>query len=668
MAARLIAVALLALGLLPIADWIPGGESDPEYLSRILDWFNGLLLCAAVGVLTWYVSLVAERRAERAPAGPARTRAGATIAWVVTLDEARTRAVIAIAALILYAVVAQLVFSGRPLLIDEIVQVLQARWYADGLIAVPTSEPREFTSILHLVDLGGLTYSQFPAGGPAMLALGALVHAEWLVGPVAGAVSVWLFGRLLREVEPESSLTWRLGATALFAVAPFGVFMFGSHMNHATATLWLLAAALALAFATREGTSPWWGLATGLALGIAATVRPVDGAAFALPAAGWLAWRARRGGPAALTLLLSGAGVALPLAALFWVNARTTGAPLLFGYDQLWGAGHALGFHSSPWGPLHTPARGIELVSLYVTRLAIHLFETPFPAILPAAMGLWFARRLRPLDRYLLVASALLVVAYWAYWHDGYYLGPRFVFPLLPLLVLWSARLPASLASARSWSVPMRRAGVAGAVAGAAYALVFVLFVRVPQYRNGMTSMRTPVEAASTAAGVRDALVLVKESWGARLLVRMWALGISRSDAEVLYRTADACRLELAISSLEAEGARGALARDRLTALQADSSALVKSTRSPDFTERMLPGFVYPPACEAAVAADGEGFSHLAPFRLARDGNVYVRWLPGREAEIAARYPDRAVYLLGRAGTAVDAPLTWTRWDRPLVR
>ena len=102
--------------------------------------------------------------------------------------------------------------------------------------------------------------------------------------------------------------------------------------------------------------------------------------------------------------------------------------------------------------------------------------------------------------------------------------------------------------------------------------------------------------------------------------------------------------------------------RERLTPLQADSASLVKSTRSPDFTERMLPGFVYPPACELRLQADQLGFSHLAPLRLARDGNVYARWLPGREAEIAGQFPGRPVFLLGRAGSGVESPLTWSRW------
>jgi len=658
MATRLIALLVLAFSLLPVADLLPGGESDPEYGARLLDWAYGLALCAGVGGLVAYVVQVRRRAASStssdggsAPANPPAGSAGRAFLVAASLLAG-----------LLYALLAQRVFSGRPLLIDEIVQVLQARWYADGMLAVPVPPLREFFSILHLVDLGDLAYSQFPAGGPAMLALGSLVGAEWLVGPAAGVLSVVLFGRLLAQLEPGASRAWHRGAIALFALAPFGAFMFASHMNHVTALAWLLGACVALGRATAsDDAHPGWGLVTGLALGAAATIRPVDAAAFALPAAAWLLWRAPRSKRAFASLAFSGLGVALPMAALFWVNAQTTGDPFLFGYDLLWGAGHGLGFHQSPWGPQHTPLRGLELVSLNFTRLSVYLFETPFPALLPAAVALWFARPLRAMDRFLFVSAGLLVVGYWAYWHDGFYLGPRFMVPLLPVLVLWSARLPLVVRDRLPRTFPAAMALRATLAAGAAYALVTIVVVRAPQYRNGMTSMRVDVASAARAAGVGDALVLVKESWGAQLMIRMWAAGISRSDAEVLYRNADACKLELALTAIEVDGVRGDAARARLVPLRADSGALVKSTRSPDFTERMLPGYAYAPVCEARLAADATGFSHFAPFRLVRDGNVYARWLPAREQEIMAAFPDRPVYLLGRAGTGVEAPPTWTR-------
>jgi hypothetical protein len=87
----------------------------------------------------------------------------------------------------------------------------------------------------------------------------------------------------------------------------------------------------------------------------------------------------------------------------------------------------------------------------------------------------------------------------------------------------------------------------------------------------------------------------------------------------------------------------------------------VVTQRSPDITERMIPNLQYTSACEARIAEDHGGYLLYAPWRLAQDSNVYARWLPGREAEIAAAYPEREVYRVGRQGTAVSAPLRWER-------
>jgi hypothetical protein len=618
-----------------------------------------------VGGLTAYVvHLRRKRGGDDNGRGVGETRGTEPAVAAHAAPWRRFPVITALAAFVLYATVAQGVLSGKPLLVDEVVQVMQARWYAAGDLWIPAAPAPEFFSTIHLVDLTDRVFGQFPAGGPAMLALGSLLGAEWVVGPAVGALCVLLFWSLLPFLEPEASPRWRRGATLLFALTPFGVFMFGSHMNHATVLLWLMVATLALAHATaRRDASPVWGGLVGLALGVAATIRPLDAGCFALPAAGWLLWRARARGRPLAALLLSGAGIAVPIGILLWINAQTTGSPLLFGYDLLWGAGHSLGFHASPWGPIHTPQRGLELVSLYFTRLSTYLFESPFPGLLLPATGLWLAPRSRPLERYLLVSGVLLCAGYWAYWHDGYFLGPRFLFPLLPVLVLWSARLPSALL-ARLGTRSIAWAGIRGAAAAALVLTVMELaVVRVPAYRNGLTFMRLDVEAESERAGVRDALVLVKESWGARLLVRMWALGVPRSDAEVIYTNADACKLELAVRELEGEGVRGPEANARLRPLLADSAALVASDRSPDFTERMLPGYTYAPACQAQIAMDQRGYAHLAPFLLARDGNVYARWIPGREREIAALYPERPVFRVSRAGSEAMAGLVWARLD-----
>src|SRR5690606_21194158 len=120
---------------------------------------------------------------------------------------------------------------------------------------------------------------------------GLFAGAVWLTGPAFGAASVALCWHLLRRVEPRPAVA--LGATLLFAFAPFTVFMAGSHMNHVTVLTWLLAAMLALVSVTRSARPrPVLALACGLGFGIAASIRPVDAAAFALPAAVWLFGRA----------------------------------------------------------------------------------------------------------------------------------------------------------------------------------------------------------------------------------------------------------------------------------------------------------------------------------------------------------------------------------------
>ncbi|MBA3853022.1 MAG: hypothetical protein C0503_01330 [Gemmatimonas sp.] len=657
MVTRVAAALLLLVSLLPVVNWIPGGEADASHAARVADWALGTGLCVMAGVLVWFVlrrrlvTTTADRAAT--PSTASTTSAATAERWQVLL--------LCVLAMAAYAAIAVGVFSGRPLLIDEIVQVLQARDLAAGQLTHEIPGPKAFFAILHEVDFGARAYGQYPVGGPAMLVLGVLVGATWIVGPLAGAISVWLFWRLLVALEPDASSRFRVGTTLLFAAAPFGAFMFGSHMNHATMLPWLLAAAVSLTQAVKDSVrAPWWGLATGLTLGVAATIRPLDAGAFALPAAAWLAWRARGGTRPFATLALSGVGVAVPLALAFWVNLATTGHPLRFGYDLLWGADMGLGFHASPWGAVHTPQRGVELIALYLTRLNTYLFELPFPSLLLPAIGVWYSRGRGALDRYLLASAALVAVGYWAYWHDGFFLGPRFVFAWLPLLVLYSARGLRGLQRVTA-SMPAVRAGViAGLLTGAAYALVSIAAVRMPQYRNGLSSMRLPHDAGQRA-GVAGALVMVQESWGAQLIVRLWELGVSRPDAEAIYRNVDACVLEEAIQQLAQERVRGGAALQRLAPLMADSARLVASDLTPDDSQRRLPGLAYTATCAARIEEDRRGYLLYAPWRLVDDGNVYARWLPGREAELRASFPSRPAYLLRRAGTAVDAPLVWTR-------
>ncbi len=652
--ARVAAIVLVVLGFIPFAAFVRVGLEIPGLGAQLRDWGTGSLLTLGIGVL-----------------GALAARRGHWPAWRPrpphpwSLDARLL--LVAFGSLMLYALVATVIFSRRPLLIDELAQLWQAQRYAEWRLWIPAPPHREFFSFLHLVDIGDRVYAQFPPGGPFMLWLGVLGGAPWMVGPVCGAICVWLFSQIARAAEPGASDRWVLGATLLFAVTPFGVFMFGSYMNHVTALLWILVAIASLVKLVDADGRPAvvLSLLTGFGLGMAATIRPLDAFAFALPAAIWLVVRAERSPARWMENLIAGVGVAVPFAVMMYVNGQTTGHPLLFGYEVLWGATHGLGFHAAPWGQPHTPLRGLVLAALYEWRLQSYLFETPFPSLILPVVSLFLAKRVGPLDRYLLASSALVVLFYLLYWHDGFYLGPRFVLPLLPALVLWTARVPRVIGErVRSAHV---RAGVAAALGfGVVGALVFNLPVRVASYRAGLTSMRVDYASAARQAGVHDALVLVRESWGAQLVARLWALGVSRSRAESIYRGVDACNLETELAALEREGVRGVAAEARLAVVLArDSSVVVKSTLTPDPTERMRPGLQYAPVCLQRVEDDRAGFLHYAPLRLVTSGgNVYARDLHARDSLLLALYPERRVFLLRRAGTRVDDRLEYLLLNR----
>jgi hypothetical protein len=610
--ARVAGLLLLVLGLLPIANWIPGGHDAPWYADRMGMWTSGGAILLGVLVVS---GIVYRRRPEVWREGlwtrlAARWQAGG---WQADLG-------IALIACVAYAVVSQLVFSAKPLLIDEIIQVFQARIFAEGRLWIPTPEQPEFTAAMHLVDMEGRRFGQFPAGGPAMLMLGSLIGAEWLVGPIFAGVGVLVFARLLRRLVVPAGVAF--AALLLFAVGPFWLFLGGSMMNHVTATTWLLVAALGLAVAVQDGAPRWRAaLGCGLALGIAAAIRPMDAVAFALPTAAWLVWRARLGGAHISALLASGVGVALPLAGLLYVNAQQTGDPLLFGYIALWGQSHELGFHPVPWGEPHTPLRGLELVNLYLLRLQTYFLETPAPALLFATASLLLVRRLEAFDRWVLASSGLLLLAYWAYWHDGFYLGPRFLLPLAPWLVLWTVRLPSVLAERGVplwWRQGVVTAGVVALVMGG----TMLVPIRAGQYANGMYNLRLDHDSLLVANGVTAGTVLVRESWGAQVMSRLWALGVDRVESEALYRTTDTCALDAALADAERTGAGGPALLTALAGVRADSARLQGMVQAPDTTLKFSPSVQWTASCLQRIREDEAGIAVFPPALLARSPNV----------------------------------------------
>lgn len=642
----LCAVIGTAFGFLPIVNWLPGGQQALWYSAFLSEWLSGSAIVVGVGA----VLAILSRRLD----GVWRDGLGESLTERAQRQPGTFGFAVSVTAFAICAVIATKVFSRVPISIDELVQLVQAKTFASGRLWQPASQTPEFYSVLNMVDLNGRYYSQFPPGGPALLAIGILIGAPWLVGPFCAGVSVAAFWAYLRAVEPRKGVA--VGATILLAIAPFAVFMAGSHMNHVPTLMFVLLAMAAMARVMSSDTPmPAVAFANGLALGCAATIRPVDAFAFALPAGVWYLVLALGDRPRWRDAIAAGVGVAIPFAAMMWVNAHTTGSPLLFGYQVLWGSSHDLGFHRAPWGVSHTPLRGIELVNLYALRLQAYLFESSLPSLAPALGALYLTRRLDRFDRYLLASSALLVGMYFAYWHDGFIFGPRFVFPLLPVLALWTARFPALVRERMGDGLAYR-----GTWYGFGVAAVLAGFISIPararEYAHSFVSMRFDYLAPARSARVENALIFVRESWGTQLMARMWALGVPRSETELLYGKVDACVLETHIDQLERSGVRDTAAFNALAPLLLDSANVVKSPYSPDATERYLPGSAYAAPCVRRIEEDRAGFTLIAPL-LYRDWgtNIYARDMHERNKALIREYPGRAVYLLRPASSETGA-------------
>jgi len=206
--------------------------------------------------------------------------------------------------------------------------------------------------------------------------------------------------------------------------------------------------------------------------------------------------------PGRVASSFAGAGVALPLAALFWINAQTTGSPLLFGYEILWGKSHALGFHAAPFGVAHTPARGVELINIYFLQFQTYLLEMPVPSLVPVIAAFALTRKFNALDRYLVVSSALLTGLFFCFWHEGFYLGPRYVYLLLPVFALYTARFLPLVRERFGTGLPYRTA-VFGAICAVLIAATTLVPLRARAYRQTLLTMRWNADSAARAARAR---------------------------------------------------------------------------------------------------------------------------------------------------------------------
>jgi 4-amino-4-deoxy-L-arabinose transferase-like glycosyltransferase len=362
----------------------------------------------------------------------------------------------------------------------------------------------------------GRWLSMAPPGWPALLAMGALASVTWLVNPVLAALAVLLVHALLREIYPARVAR---GATLLFALSPWLLFLGMSLMAHVASLVFALIAALGVARARRTG-SPWPTLIGGLAIGIVSLIRPLEGLAVALLLGVWsLGARGRswwRLTPSASLVI----GTVISAALVAPYNAALTGSASRFPFtlysDKYYAPGaNDLGFGPNRglgWQTLDPfPGHGWRdvvvnsVLNSVTTNTELFGWVTGSFVLIAALIVL---RRLTRADWWMVAVVVVMVGLHAFYWFSG---GPDFAgrywfFAIVPLCALTVSGVRALAPEA---DTARARISLGVAALSLSALLTFMPWRAVDKYWH-FRRMEPGIARLAQAHGMDSALVLVR--------------------------------------------------------------------------------------------------------------------------------------------------------------
>lgn len=643
----IIGAGTLVLPALPLPAWTAAPDQGPIWTPHVEAWGIGLTVVVVLGLMAGRISAASALRLPRAAKLP--------VALVVTgLALGLTAAAV---------YVMRVAFASNPVVVDEVAQLFHAKVFLSGRLAAPPPVPPEAFLVVHTGITQAGWVSQFPPGQTVLLALGLATQAEWLVNPLLGGVDtvlVYLLGRALYNRKTG------MVAAFLWAGSGWVMAMSGTYQSHVGAVTFLLVAWNLLWLPRHPRTGHL--VLAGLALSAAAATRPLDAVAGTLPILLW-ALHGRR----LASLGWAALGGAPIIAAWAYLNWRIYGCPFTLGYTALWGEAHDLGFHTDPWGRAFTPLIALGNLGAGIRRLNIYLEEWPIPALLPLTLWALGAGHGRGSDLLVAVGAAAAPMLYFFYWYSGEYPGPRFYYVAAPMLLVATARawwwawgLARHAAPRANW-VRWEVALAAAAVVVVCWGWVGLLPSRLRIYRESFRTLKLHPERTLRDLGVRQALVLVPDSWVSRLIAGLWGLGIRADLAEAAVSRVDACDLQEFLDSARATPAPAAeYSRQLRELISVTPVPAPKVAGWPDESLRLQRGYIPPPVCQIELNRDQQGFTLFGNlvWRNAvglRSGIVFARDLYQRNPLLLAEYPGWEVWRYAPPPGQPDAPPVLTR-------
>lgn len=367
---------------------------------------------------------------------PLRTRLGRLPGRRRSIPSSAPAVAIAAAAFAVTLYLNYSVLSHMPHIPDSVSYLFQAKILASGHFSAPPPpipEVFDFFNPNFIIVTNGKWASIYPFGHPAMLAIGMLFGAPWLVPPLVGAGSVVLIYAIARRLYGPAE---GLFAALLLATSPFFLMNASSFMSHNTAAFYVLLSLFFLLAVDRRPAIA--GVFAGLFFGLLFNTRPLTAVALVPPYGALLLARlvpdgARSRSAQRLAGFAAGGLIAL---GLYWLyNYGTTGHIFSGGYQSSGDLSQHVGFSGS-----HSVAAGIENERTQLSLLLLVLNGWPLYVglsfiVLPFLLGT------KRLVDWFLLASAVFTIGSWTlYESNGIALGPRYWYEATPFFMLLASR------------------------------------------------------------------------------------------------------------------------------------------------------------------------------------------------------------------------------------
>lgn len=390
---------------------------------------KALLLAPACAAFAFYLARVI-------PSKPVEAIAG----WV---HGQKARAILTAVVLVSAGVMvfwSQSVFMGQPVYDDEWTYLFQAQIIQGGQLAAPAPPCPDCFKNVFIIIRDGIWTGKYTSGHPALLALSMFAGSPYLITILLASLVPFLVFLIARDLH---GIGLGLLTAALFVVSPFFLMVSSTLMNHGTCLFFL--AAFTLGFLrSRDGLSWIYAVLAGLAMGAAFNIRPQSAVAYGLPFVVWALVRIV--GPDRRLFLgryVAMLGAFIPLAWLaFYYNAVVSGQwytfPFMLAEPEVPGA---VSFFTLGDQTVlgHTVWKGIYFSLLNLWRLNHYLFGWGVSLVFVVMVFLWGLNG--RVDRLWWGVIACTVTVYLFFASPGVLeAGPRYFFPLLIPVMIWTAR------------------------------------------------------------------------------------------------------------------------------------------------------------------------------------------------------------------------------------